>query len=111
MWFARLIKTRSLAGRLCADGAITVNQVAVRKPNHLIRIGDIVVAPQGAFRRTVRVLAFGARRGPAIEARQLYEEAAGPVRLSTLAPEWSPLLADDEPASDRAAADTGRSQL
>jgi len=37
----------------------------------------------------VRVLALGARRGPAIEARQLYEESATPVRLSEPPLEWT----------------------
>ena len=109
LWFARLIKTRSLAGRLCADGAVSVNQAAVRKPNHLIRIGDIVIVPQGPLRRTVRVLGLGVRRGPATEARQLYEEAAAPVRLSELTTEWMPLLGDNEPTN--AAPPAGRSQL
>lgn len=95
LWFARLIKSRSSAGRLCAEGAVSVNQTA-RKPNHPIRIGDIVVLPQGGFRRTVRVLGLGARRGPATEARQLYEEAAPPTRLLTVAPDWTPLLLENE---------------
>jgi ribosome-associated heat shock protein Hsp15 len=111
LWFARLVKSRSLAGRLCAQGAVSVNQSAVRKPNHSIRIGDIVIVPQGQFRRTVRVLALGTRRGPAIEARQLYEESAAPVRLSEPAPEWTPLLADPEPASDVPATNPSRSLL
>ena len=111
LWFARLVKSRSLAGRLCAQGAVWVNQAAVSKPNHSIRIGDIVIAPQGPFRRTVRVLALGARRGPAIEARQLYEESAAPVRLPEPAPEWTPLLADPEPASDAPATSPSRSRL
>lgn len=93
LWFARLIKSRSSAGRLCAEGAVSVNQAA-RKANHPIRIGDIVVLPQGRFRRTLRVLGLGARRGPASEARQLYEEAAAPTRLADLAPAWEPLLAE-----------------
>lgn len=100
LWFTRLVKSRSLAGRLCAEGAVSVNQATVRKPNHAVRIGDIVIVPQGPFRRTVRVLALGTRRGPAIEARQLYEESAAPVRLSEPAPEWTPLLADPEPGSN-----------
>jgi ribosome-associated heat shock protein Hsp15 len=111
LWFARLVKSRSLAGRLCAQGAVSVNQAAVRKPNHAIRIGDIVIVPQGPFRRTVRVLALGARRGPAIEARQLYEESTTPVRLSEPAPEWTPLLADPEPGSEAAATSPSRSLL
>ena len=111
LWFARLVKSRSLAGRLCAEGAVSVNQAAVRKPNHSIRIGDIVIVPQGPLRRTVRVLALGARRGPAIEARRLYEELAAPVRLSEPAPVWTPLLADPEPGSDAPAISPSGSRL
>ncbi len=111
LWFARLVKSRSLAGRLCAEGTVSVNQAAVRKPNHSIRIGDIVIVPQGPFRRTVRVLALGTRRGPAIEARQLYEESAAPVRLSEPAPVWTPLLADPEPGSDAPAISPSGSRL
>ena len=37
------------------------------------------------------------RRGPAVEARLLYEEAALSVRLADLAPAWMPLLGADEP--------------
>jgi ribosome-associated heat shock protein Hsp15 len=97
LWFARFVKSRSLASRLCATGAVTVNGAAVRKANHLVRIGDAIAVPQGALFRTVRVLALGARRGPATEARLLYEETAPPVRLAELAPMWMPLLADDSP--------------
>jgi ribosome-associated heat shock protein Hsp15 len=82
---------------LCASGAVTANGIAALKPNHLVRIGDIVIVPQGPFRRTVRVLALGMRRGPAAEARQLYDETAAPARLSDLVPAWEPLLADSDP--------------
>ncbi len=61
-----------------------MNGAAVRKPNHPVRPGDAIAAPLGAFRRTVRVLALGSRRGPASEARLLYEEIAAPMRLSDL---------------------------
>ena len=102
LWFARLVKSRSLAARLCVAGAIVVNGVAARKSNHMLRIGDILTVPQGAFWRTVRVLSLGVRRGPASEARELYQETAAPVRLSDLAPAWTPLLiGGDEPATIR----------
>lgn len=92
LWFARLAKSRSLAARLCVGGAVTVNQVTTIKANHLIRIGDTITVPQGAFRRTVRVLRVGARRGPAAEAQLLYQEVADPARLSNSAPTWVPLI-------------------
>lgn len=92
LWFARFVKSRSLATRLCAAGAVAINGSIVTKPNQAVRVGDVVKLPQGGWQRTVRVLALGARRGPASEARLLYEEAAAALRLSTIPSEWIPLL-------------------
>lgn len=108
LWFARFVKSRSRASRLCAAGAVAVNGSAVKKGNHAVRVGDAIELPQGPFRCTVRVLALGMRRGPAAEARLLYEEPAAPVRLSELAAPWAPLLVSDEDAqSDLQASTTG----
>jgi ribosome-associated heat shock protein Hsp15 len=96
LWFARFAKSRSLAARLCAAGAVTLNGAAVGKANQAVRVGDVVAAPQGGWQRTVRVVALGARRGPAAEARLLFEELAPARRLSDLRPEWVPLLDFDE---------------
>jgi ribosome-associated heat shock protein Hsp15 len=96
LWFARFAKSRSLAARLCAAGAITVNGLVVIKANHAVKRGDVVTLPQGPWQRTVLVLALGARRGPASEARTLFRETAS-VRRAELMPAWEPLLlADDD---------------
>jgi ribosome-associated heat shock protein Hsp15 len=100
LWFARLVRSRSRGARLCAAGAVEINTVAVKKPNHTIRVGDTIAVPQGGFRRTVRVMGLGARRGSPTEAQLLYDETAAPVRLSELAQKWTPLLMDDEAQSD-----------
>jgi ribosome-associated heat shock protein Hsp15 len=100
LWFARFVKSRSLASRLCAAGAVAVNGLAVKKGNHAVRVGDAIELPQGPFRRTVRVLALGMRRGPTAEARLLYEEPAAPVRLSELTAPWAPLLVSNEDAEN-----------
>jgi ribosome-associated heat shock protein Hsp15 len=97
LWFARFAKSRSLAARLCAAHAVAVNGKPVKKPNQTVRVGDFVVVPQGGWQRTVRVLALGLRRGPASEARALYEEAAA-APLRAAGPEWVPLLEADDPA-------------
>ena len=96
LWFARFAKSRSLAARLCAAGAVTVNGAPVGKANHAIRVGDAVAVPRGAWHYTVRVLALGVRRSPAIEARLLYEDIAAPIRLRELAPAWTLLLVDED---------------
>ena len=103
LWFARFVKSRSLAARLCAAGAVAITGSLVKKPNQTVRLGDIVVIPCGGLRRTVRVLALGVRRGPATEARALYEEAAAASRVPDAAPDWVPLLDEEDPA-DRVSA-------
>jgi ribosome-associated heat shock protein Hsp15 len=95
LWFARFAKSRSLAPRRCTAGAIILNGVVVRKARHLIRIGDIIVVPQGVLSRTIRVKALGSRRGPSSEAQLLYEEAAAPAGELDPDPPWRPLLADN----------------
>jgi ribosome-associated heat shock protein Hsp15 len=111
LWFARLVKSRSLAARLCTAGAITVNQVTIRKANHMVRIGDTIAVPQGTFRRSVRLLGLGVRRGPAAEARRLYEEIAAPVHRSKLIPAWTPLLAEEDGALTRSGSNLSGKQF
>ena len=96
LWFARLVKSRSLGSRLCAAGGIVINGMAIIKANHTVRIGDVIAVPRGAFRRTVRVRALGIRRGPVAEARLLYEEIAPPAQLRDSVLKWTPLLRDEE---------------
>ncbi|HEX3863755.1 MAG TPA: RNA-binding S4 domain-containing protein [Stellaceae bacterium] len=92
LWFARFAKSRSLAARLCAAGVVAINGREVSKANQAVRVGDLVVFPQGGLQRTVRVVALSVRRGPAAEAQTLYEEAAGATRLNAAPAGWLPLL-------------------
>jgi ribosome-associated heat shock protein Hsp15 len=94
LWFARFVKSRSLAARLCAAGAVAVNGVAVSKANHAVKAGDIVIVPHRGWERTVRVVALGDRRGPPAEAHGLFEETAAARRAA--APVWEPLLFADD---------------
>ena len=78
LWFARFSKSRSLAAGLCQSGQVTVNGAPVAKPAQTVRPLDVVVFPQGDRLRAVRVLALGERRGPAPEARALYQDLPDP---------------------------------
>lgn len=96
LWFARFVKSRSLAARLCSEGTVSVNDISVKKPNQAVRVDDVVVVIHRGTQRSVRVLALGDRRGPASEARLLYEETAPPLRLPPGLPDWVPLLAETD---------------
>jgi len=74
LWSARFLKSRSLAAALCAAGRVRVSGRLVDKAHTLVRVGDVLTFPLGSRIRVVRILALPARRGPAPEARALYEE-------------------------------------
>jgi ribosome-associated heat shock protein Hsp15 len=76
LFFARFFKSRSLAATLCAAGKVRINRLPIQKAHHAVRVGDVLTFPQGRAIRVVRIAALGARRGPAEEARALYEDLA-----------------------------------
>ncbi|WP_071672737.1 RNA-binding S4 domain-containing protein [Nioella nitratireducens] len=74
LWHARFFKTRTLAARLVAGGHVRVNSQKVHKPASTVGPGDVLTFAQGRDVRVIRVVAIGARRGPAPEAQALYED-------------------------------------
>ena len=78
LWHARFYRTRPLAQEAAEAGRIRLNGARVVKSGHAIKLGDVLTVPQGRETFAVRVVAFGLRRGPATEARTLYEIVAGP---------------------------------
>lgn len=78
LWQARFCKSRALAAKLVAAGAVRVNSVRVSKPATSLHVGDGLSFAQGGQIRALRVRALGVRRGPAPEARQLYDELGAP---------------------------------
>ncbi|MGB0695416.1 MAG: RNA-binding S4 domain-containing protein [Rhodospirillaceae bacterium] len=81
LWFARFCKTRSLAQKLCTGGHVKRDGASLTKPSAAIHIGDQLTLTLGPVRRRVVVLGLGARRGPAPEAQQLYDEPEPAERL------------------------------
>jgi ribosome-associated heat shock protein Hsp15 len=75
LWAARFYKTRSLAQQAVVAGRVQLNGERT-KPAHEIKAADMVVVRVGDWRWEVRVKALSERRGPAEEARKLYDETA-----------------------------------
>ncbi len=79
LWQARFFKTRSLATRLVSDGRVRVGGTPISKPARAVGPGDVLTFPQGRVIRVVKIVAVGARRGPAVEAQGLYEDLTPPA--------------------------------
>ena len=75
LWAARFFKTRSLAQQAIAAGRVKLNGARV-KSSHDLKIGDSVEVRVGDFEWQVTVKALSDKRGPAEQARKLYDETA-----------------------------------
>ena len=78
LWYARVVKSRTLAATLITQGKIRVNGEKADKPSYTIKPGDIITSTVQRHVRVLRVGAAGTRRGPAAEAMTLYEDLSPP---------------------------------
>ena len=91
-WYARFIKSRSLATKLCNSGKVRVNGNLIKKAHQSVVPGDVLTFPVGSNNRVIKIIKLGDRRGPAKEAQALYEDLQPIDQIakkidSTLAPE------------------------
>ena len=73
LWHARFYKTRPLAQAAATSGRLRLNGNRVEKSSASVKPGDVLTLARGPEVLAVRICAIGVRRGPATEARQLYE--------------------------------------
>jgi ribosome-associated heat shock protein Hsp15 len=81
LWYARVVKSRTLASGLVQGGKVRINRERTTKPSQTIRPGDVITIAVHRQVRVLKVVAGGTRRGPAKEAVALYEDLSpAPVR-------------------------------
>ena len=78
LFFARAVKSRSLAAKLVQASRVRVNREKVDQPSRAVKPGDVLTISLERRVLVWRVLAAGTRRGPADEARTLYEDLTPP---------------------------------
>lgn len=78
LWHARFFKSRTLAAKFVAGAKVRVNGATVSKAHHLLKPEDVLTFPLGPHIRLIKVVLMGDRRGPAPEARTLYEDLDPP---------------------------------
>ena len=78
LWRARFFKTRTLSSEHISKRGVRLTRNGltrkITKPGANLAVGDMVTFGRSAHIKTVKVLEFGVRRGPASEAALLYEE-------------------------------------
>ncbi|WP_288426719.1 RNA-binding S4 domain-containing protein [uncultured Agrobacterium sp.] len=78
LFFARMVKSRSLAQSYIQSGNVRVNGAPVRQASHVVKIGDRLDISLERVDRVLVVKAAGDRRGPYEEAKLLYDDQTPP---------------------------------
>ncbi len=89
LWYARVIKTRSLAQKLIRGGNVRVDAKRITQVSFALNVGMVLTITYANRVLILRARAPGTRRGPASEAQLLYEDL-------------SPVPEKKEKAQDRA---------
>lgn len=76
LWCARVARARADCARLVSLGGVRINRQPTEKAHARLRVGDVLTVGNHGSVRVLRVCALASRRGPASEARLLYEEVA-----------------------------------
>ncbi len=74
LWFARVVKTRTLAAKLVLDGHVRVNAQRTEMPAKPVGPGDVLTIALETRVAVLRIVGIAARRGPSSEARLLFED-------------------------------------
>ena len=82
LWCARVAKTRADCAREVAAGRVRINRQPTDKPHAKLRAGDVLTLTIGDQVRVWRVLALAERRGPAAEARTLFDDLSKPAETA-----------------------------
>ncbi|MGQ4275055.1 RNA-binding S4 domain-containing protein [Terrihabitans sp. B22-R8] len=78
LWFARVVKTRTLAQELAKSGHVRVNGARVDSASQAVKAGDVLTIALEQSVRILKVQNFAERRGSATLAQALYEDLSPP---------------------------------
>ena len=78
LFFARVVKSRSLGAKTADGGKVTVNGTKCTAASQAVKPGDRLTVDLDRVERVLIVRAIGERRGPAPEAALLFEDVTPP---------------------------------
>lgn len=79
LFFARAVKSRTLAQKLIEAGAVRLNSTRETRSDCQVNAGDVLTMTVHSRLLVWKVLGPGERRGPPAEAQALYEDLSPDV--------------------------------
>ncbi len=99
MWFARVVKTRTLAQKLVKGGKVRVDRQKATSPSQAVSVGNVLTITLERRILVYEILELGERRGPFKDAQNLYRD---------LSPPPAPKQAGETGVNAKGYADSGR---
>jgi ribosome-associated heat shock protein Hsp15 len=78
LFYARVVKSRSLAAKLAQAGRVRINRDKATQAADQVKPGDVLTITLDRRILVYKVLDAGTRRGPAEEAQRLYQDISPP---------------------------------
>jgi ribosome-associated heat shock protein Hsp15 len=94
LFFSRAVKSRTLAAKLVVAGRVRINRDKAAQASDQVKPGDVLTITLERRIFVWKVLGTGSRRGPAEEARTLYEDMSPPPAPKGEPPDAMPALRD-----------------
>jgi ribosome-associated heat shock protein Hsp15 len=79
LWHARVVRTRTAAAELAAEGHVRLNGERVAAASRPVKPGDVLTIALDRTVRILKVLGFSERRGDAEAAGRLFEDLTVPM--------------------------------
>ncbi len=100
LWYARVVKTRTLAQKLVKSGNIRVDATRTVQPGFRVRVGMVLTINHANRIRILRVVEPGSKRGSASEAATLFDDLS-PLLPALRDKPAHPVNAQREPGAGR----------
>jgi ribosome-associated heat shock protein Hsp15 len=101
LFFARAVKSRTLAQKLIETGAVRVNSERVTDSDRKVGAGDVLTMTVHRRLLVWKIADAGSRRGPAPEAARLYEDLSPPALPQADVSAFDAAVAPRAPGSGR----------
>lgn len=102
LWFARVVKTRTLASKIIRAGKIRINKEKFSSPSKSVALGDVLTITLERRILVLEIVAFGKKRGPFSEASKLYHDLTPiPENNSTNRPDAGIQFVEKVPRPDK----------
>lgn len=83
LWFARQVRTRSLAQKMISGGKVRVNAEKISVSKRLVGPGDVLTIALPRDIKILKIIECGTKRGPYQIAQTLYEDLSPPKPVFT----------------------------